>query len=126
MVAAADAHDYTAVRDNVRHGIVFGEPDRMPHRQHVKGATEFQPVGLSGEPQAELDEIGEDFIALTLEMVLGSPQHVEAELIHQLRDLPRGMESFPQSLIRIAPLVRRYPFQADIFKLDLTDIQNVK
>src|SRR5690242_5387395 len=59
-------------------------------------------------------------------MVLGSPQHVKAELIHQLGNLARSVESVAQALVRIAPLVRRCPFQADVFELDLTDIQNME
>src|SRR5262249_2575586 len=76
--------------------------------------------------QAELDQVGEDFIALALEMVLGSPQHVEAEFIHELRDLARGVESFAQARVGIAPFICWRPLQADIFKFYLTDIQNVE
>jgi hypothetical protein len=98
----------------------------MPHRQDVKGATEFQALGLGGEPQAKLDQVGEDLIALTLKMMLGGPQHVETELIHELRDIARGVESFTQALVRIAPFIRRRAVETDILELDLADIQNVK
>src|SRR5271166_4041739 len=73
MVAAADSHDDASVGDDVRHGVIFGQPDRMPHRQDVEGATEFQTFGLGGEPQAELDQIREDLITFALKMVLGGP-----------------------------------------------------
>jgi hypothetical protein len=71
----------------------------MPHRQDVKSATEFQAFGLGGEPQAELDQVGEDLIAFTLKMMLGSPQHVESKLVHELRDVTRCIESFAQALV---------------------------
>src|SRR5215467_13030097 len=126
MVAAADSHDDASVGDNVRHGVIFSQPDRMPHRQNVKGATEFQAFGLGGEPQPELDQIREDLITFALKMVLGGPQHVETELIHELCDVARRVESFAQAFVRIAPLIRRRAFQTDILELDLADIQNVK
>ena len=50
VIAAADPHDDAPVGDDVGHGVVFGEADRMPHRQDVEGAAEFQALGLGGEP----------------------------------------------------------------------------
>jgi hypothetical protein len=59
-------------------------------------------------------------------MVLGGPQHVEAELVHGLRDVARGEEGLAQALVRIAPLVRRRAVAPDIVELDLADIEHVK
>ena len=98
----------------------------MPHRQHVEAAAELQPLGLRREPQAELDQVGEDLVALALEMMLGGPQHVEAELVHGLRHVARGEERLAQPLVRIAPLVRRRAVEADIVELDLADIEHVE
>jgi hypothetical protein len=50
VIAAADTHDHTPVGHDVGHGIVFGQPDRMPHRQHIEGAAELEPLGLGREP----------------------------------------------------------------------------
>ena len=41
VVAAADTHDDSAVGDDVGHRVIFGEADRVPHRQDVEGAAEF-------------------------------------------------------------------------------------
>ncbi len=79
----------------------------MPHRQHVEGAAKLQPLGLGGEPQPELDQVGKDLVALALEMMLGGPQHVEAELVHELRHVARGEEGLAQPLVGIAPVVGR-------------------
>ena len=50
VIAAADAHDHAPAGDDVGHRVVLGEAQRMPHRQHVEAAAEFQPFGLRGEP----------------------------------------------------------------------------
>src|SRR5262249_7724345 len=61
-----------------------------------------------------------------LEMMLRGPQHVEAELVHGLRDIARRKECLAQPLVRIAPIVRRRAVDADIVELDLTDIEHVE
>ena len=126
VIAAADAHDDAAVGDDVGHGVVLRHPDRVPHRQHVEGAAELQALGLRGEPEPELDQVGEDLIALALEMMLGGPQHVETELVHELGDVARGEEGLAQPFVGIMPVVRRRAVQPDIVELDLTDIEDMK
>ena len=98
----------------------------MPHRQHVEAAAELQPLGLRREPQAELDQVREDLVALALEMMLGGPQHVEAELVHRLRHVARREERLAQPLVRIAPVVRGRAVQPDVVELDLADIEHVE
>ena len=98
----------------------------MPHRQHIEGAAELEPLGLGGQPESELDQVGKDLVALALEMVLGRPQHVEAEVVHELRDVAGGPEGLPQPLVRIAPVVGRRAVEPDVVELDLADIQHVE
>ena len=126
VIAAADAHDDAAVGDDVGHRVVFGQPDRMPHRQDVEGAAELQPLGLGRQPQPQLDQVRDDLVALALEMVLGDPQHVVAELVHGLRDVLGGGEHLGQPLVGIAPVVGRRAVQPDIVQLDLADIEHVE
>src|SRR6266851_5331898 len=126
VIAAADAHDDAPVGNDVRHRIVFRQADRVPHRQHVEGATELEAFGLRRQPEAKLDEIRHALIALALEMMLGGPQRVKAERIHLLRDLARGSENLAQPLARIAPLVGRRAAEPEIVELDLTDIEDME
>src|SRR3954453_23390753 len=58
--------------------------------------------------------------------MLRGPQHIEAELIHGLRDVARAEEGLAQPLVRIAPLVGRRAVHADIVELDLPDIEHVE
>ncbi len=69
---------------------------------------------------------GQALVALALEVVLGRPQHVVAELVHELRHVARGAERLAQPLVGIAPLVGRRAVETDIVELDLADIEDVE
>ena len=115
MISAADAHDHAAVGDDVGHRVVLGQPDRMPHRDHVEGTAELQTPCLSGEPERELDEVRKALIAFALEVMLGRPQGVVAELVHQLGDVARRKEGLAQLVVAVAAGIGRRPLQSDIF-----------
>src|SRR5262249_50276599 len=59
-------------------------------------------------------------------MVLGRPQHVVAEAIHELRHVARGGEGLPQAFRGIAPVVGGRAGAADIVELDLADIEHME
>ncbi len=126
VIAPAHAHDHAPVGDDVGHGVVLGEADRVPHRQHVERAAEFQPLGLRRQPQPELDQVREALVALALEMVLGGPERVEAQLVHHAGDAAGGEEHLREAFVRIAALIRGRAGRADIVEVDLADIEHVK
>ena len=126
VIAAPDAHDDAPVGDDIRHRVILGEADRMPHRQNVEGAAEFEPPRLRCEPQPPLDQIGDALIAFALEVMLRAPEAVIACFVHDARDVERGLKHLRQPLVRVAPLVRRRAVEADIVELDLPDIERVK
>ena len=95
----------------------------MPHGQDIEGAAELEALRLGGEPRAEEDQVGEDLVPLVLEVVLGRPQGVVAELVHVLGDVLRRLEGLDEPLVRIAALVGRSAVEADIVELDLPDVQ---
>src|SRR5262252_9319408 len=98
----------------------------MPHRQDVEGTAELEALGLRGQPQSELDQVGQALVALALEMVLGRPQHVIAETIHELRHLARGGKGLPQAFRGIAPVVGWRAGKTDVVELDLADIEHME
>src|SRR5262245_66079897 len=59
-------------------------------------------------------------------MVLGRPQHVVAETIHELRHAARSGEGLPQAFRGIAPVVGGRAGKADIVELDLADIEHME
>jgi hypothetical protein len=98
----------------------------MPHRQDVEAATELQPLGLGREPKPGLDQVRDDLVALALEMVLGHPEDVEAEIVHGLGDVLRGREHLAQPFVGVTPVVGRGTVAADIVELDLADIEHME
>src|SRR4029077_5728320 len=72
------------------------------------------------------DQVGEAFVAFALEMVLGGPQAVVAELVHGLCDIPCGPERLAQAVARITAVLCRCALDPDIVELDLADIEGVK
>src|SRR5437867_4484247 len=126
VIAAAHTHDHAAVGDDVRHRVVLGEADGMPHRDHVERAAELEPLRLRGEPQRELDQVWEALVALVLEVVLGRPQRVVAEGVHLLGDVFRRPEHLGEAGVGVATGVGGRARQADVLELDLTNVQGVK
>src|SRR6185312_14716469 len=59
-------------------------------------------------------------------MMLGGPQHVEAELVHELGDVAGSEERLAQPVVRIAALVGGRAVEPDIVELDLADIKDVE
>ena len=126
VITAAHAHDDAAAGDDVGHRVILGEAQRMPHRQHVEAAAEFQPFRLRGEPQAELDQVRQALIAFVLEVMLGGPQRVVAGFVHHAGDPACGPEHLGEAIVGIAAVIGGRALQADIVEVDLTDIQHVK
>jgi hypothetical protein len=126
VIAAPDTHDQPAAGHDVGHRVILGEADRVPHRQYVERAADLELPRLGGEPQPPLDQVGDALIAFALEMVLGRPQAVIAQLVHHPGDRARGLEHLGEPLVRIAPVVGRRAVAPDIVELDLADIKGVE
>ena len=98
----------------------------MPHREDIEGAAKFQPPRLGGQPQPELNKVGQALISFTLEMVLGRPEGVIAQLVHLPSHIAGRPEYLAEPLIRIPAVVRRRALQADVVQFDLADIECMK
>jgi hypothetical protein len=96
----------------------------VPHGQDVEGAAELEPPGLGREPRPEQHEVRQHLVALLLEVVLGRPQAVVAELVHELGDLLRGLERLDEALVRIGALLGRGAVEADVLQLDLAHVED--
>src|SRR5262249_13462989 len=72
----------------------------------------------------ELAEIREALVALVLEVVLGGPERVVAEVVHQLGDVARGEKRLGEPLVAVAPRVGRRPLQAGVLQLRLADVEH--
>src|SRR5262249_42692911 len=74
----------------------------------------------------ELNEVRKNLVTLALEVMLGGPQHVEAELVHELGNFARGEIRLAQPLVGISPLVGRGAAKTDIVELDLSDVEDME
>ena len=84
-VAAADAEAHPALGEDVGCGEVLGQPQRMPGRHRVEHRSELEPLRLAGEPDAQQRDVADAAVPLALKMVLGKPQGVVVQRLHQLR-----------------------------------------
>ena len=87
VVAASNAEDEAAAGHHVGHGEVLGEPEGMPHGDDIESGAKLELAGHAGEVDAEEGEVGEDLVSFALEVVLGGPEAVKAELVHVDRQL---------------------------------------
>ena len=96
----------------------------MPGRGDVEGAAELESTRLACEVGAEQDQVRQDLVALALEVVLGHPQGVVAELVHRARDALGHRHALDQALVGVRALVRRGAVEADVVECDVADVQD--
>jgi hypothetical protein len=82
MVAAPDAKDDPPAGQDVGHRVILGQPQRMPHRHDVEAAADVQVLRDAAQMHRHHQEIGDQFRAFGLEMMLGHPERVVAALVH--------------------------------------------
>ncbi len=126
MVAAPDAKRDASAAENVGGGIILGQPQRMPHRGDVEAAADPYAPGHMRQMQRHHQHVGNALVALVLEMVLGHPESVVAQTIHQLRHRLRLVEDGGEMLVGIAAVVHRDAAIADIFDIDVPGEQTVE
>src|SRR5205823_6774269 len=105
VIAATQAEDDPALRLDVGDGVVLRQPQRMPHGGDVEAAADLDALGDVGEVDGVEQEVGNDLVALVLEMVLREPDRVIARLVHAFRDGVGLVEDRRQALVGEAPLV---------------------
>ncbi len=116
--AAPDAQHCPATRQVVQRGEVFGEPHRVPLRHHVEHGTETQLRGLGRNPRRDQQPVGDDLVALVLEMVLGSPERIETEPLGFLGRVDVVERGLPAVVVRVSPVHRIGETGARIVHLD--------
>src|SRR5271154_2005415 len=76
--------------------------------------------------QRRHQHVGDTFVALMLKMMLGHPERVVTQPIHQLRHRLRLVEDSGEMLVGIAPVIYRDAAIADIFDIDVPGEQTVE
>src|SRR5439155_20566594 len=95
-------------------------------RRSIEGGAALEPPGWRGEPRSELDQVGEAVVTLALEVMLGRPQHVIAEAVHQLCDVAGRGEDLPQPFGGVTSFISGRAGPTDVVELDLSDIEHVE
>src|SRR5207245_1023502 len=74
VIAASDAEDEPALREDVGGGVVLGEPERMPGGDDVEGAADLDALRAMGEIDGQQRKVRDDFVAFVLAAVLWRTQ----------------------------------------------------
>ena len=126
MIAASDTKRDAAAGEDVDGGEILGEAQRVPHRRDVEAAADLDVAGLVGEVQGHQDGVGNALRALGLEMMLGHPEAVVAEPIHDLGHVLGLAERRRQMLVAVAAVVGGRAGIADVIEVGMASIQAVE
>jgi len=94
----------------------------MPHRRDVEAAADLDLLGDVRQVHRRHEEIRQALVALVLEVVLGQPDRVVAQLVHRPGDGVRLREHRRQVLVPVAPLVGRGGHLAHVGQIDVAGI----
>ena len=105
VIAAADAEDGAPFGENVGAGEILGQPQRVPHRRDVEAAADPEVLGQVAEMHRRHQQVGNDLVALVLEMMLRQPQRVPAGFVHHPGDRLGLLEDAGEMRVGEPPLV---------------------
>jgi hypothetical protein len=83
LVAAADAAFHPATADHIQCRDLLGEPHRVVPNDDVGRLTEPDTLGVRRDGHLHHQRIGAHLGALGLEVMLGQPKRLEAELFRE-------------------------------------------
>ena len=126
VVAATDAKNDAAAGENVGHGEILRQPQRVPHRSDIEAATDLDVPRLVGEVQRHEDSVGNALRAFGLEVMLGEPETVVAQAIHEPGHGLGLAQRRCEVRVGITPLVDGRPSIADIVEVGVTGKKAVK
>src|SRR4029077_2604077 len=119
--APPDAEDRPTARQVVQRRKVFGEPQRMPLGDDVEHRADADAARALGEEGPEQDAVRDDLVALVLEVVLGQPVAVVAELLGPDTHVEQPLLRVPEVLLLVAAGHRSRRSCPGIVDLDATE-----
>ena len=126
VVAPANAENHPSVGQYVCRGVIFGQPQRVPHGIDVETTAEFQVLGYMGQVHVEEQQVGNHLIALMLEVVLRGPETVVVQVVHHFDDLLHPVEDRAQMVVIKSALVDGSRPQAKVSEIDVSGVQASK
>src|SRR5262249_37104590 len=79
--------------------------------------------GVVGDVHGQQRDVGDALVALVLEVVLGQPERLVAELVHGLGELERRVEGLDHPVVRVPAIVGRRPGVPAVLQLDVADVE---
>ena len=107
--AASETAEEPAAGEDVREGVVLGEPDRMPAGEDMHQRAEADLPGALGKHRVQQQDVRDDLEAMVVEVVLGRPHGVVAETVRGLRVRDEIGIHATVVFLTVAPPVRRWP-----------------
>jgi len=126
VIAAPDPEHDAPAGEDVGDGVILGHAQRMPHGRDVEAAADLDVLRAVREVHAHQDVVGDALGAFALEMVLGHPEAVVAELIHQHGHRLGLGQRARKMRIRIAPFVDRRAAVADVVEVGVAGVEAVE
>ena len=126
VVTAGDAEHDAAMRQDVGHGVVLGQAQRVPHRRYVEAAADIDVLCHVRQVQRHQQHVGDALGALTLEMMFRHPEGRIAQAVHFLRDRLRLPQGGGQMGVVVPPFVDRDTTVADVLHVGVAGKQAVE
>ncbi len=98
----------------------------MPHRRDVEAAAEAERLGEVREMHPQHRDVGDDLVALVLEMVLREPERVVAVSVHAARQRLGFPENADKLLVRVTPVVGGRRILAHVAEIDVAGEERVE
>ena len=106
--------------------VVLGQPQRVPHRRDVETAADLEVLRAVREVQRHQEIVGNALRAFALEVMLGHPEAVVAEAVHELGHGLGLAQRRRQVRIREAPVVDGRAAIADVVEVGMAGIKAVE
>jgi hypothetical protein len=126
VIAAPDPENDASAGQDIRRGVILDQSQRVPHRGDIEAAAELQTLGDVGEVERRHQDIRDALVAFVLKMVLGHPERIVADAIHQLGHRLGLVENAGELFVPKATVVHRSAAVADIVQVDVSSEQAVE
>ena len=126
VIPAPHAEYHPPARQNIRRGIVLGEPQRMPHRRYIEAAADVQPLRCARQMNRRHQHIRDALIPFRLKVMLRQPKGVIPVGVHRLRDSVRLGIHRRQMFVPECPIVHRRPAVPHILHIHMPRVQAIE
>ena len=107
VVAPTHPEDHPTPGQHVGGGVVLGEAQGMPHGRDVEPRPYLQLLCDAGQVHGQHEDVGDALVALSLEVVLGEPQGVVAQVVHEPCHVDRAVKRGDEVIVGVESFIDR-------------------